>query len=193
MRHTSSPSAMTLRCSDASMICLRPWSPRMHSSTPSAVPSGPTKVTSSRSVERAVSKSPLVQALTYVVTMELASDPDMATSSGLGGHASVSTAPSLRPSPREFVAALVGVGLHLERGVPDPVAVTQDGPGPVEHPVGVGAIPHHEVHGGNVHLRCQRPHMQVVDIDHAVDGLQLRLDPGEVGADRPPRPQTPPA
>jgi methionine-rich copper-binding protein CopC len=83
----------------------------------------------------------------------------------------------LADSPGDVVAAVVRVGLDLEGGMGDVVRAREQFAGLVEDAVAVGAGTDHQVGGHGVHLRRQRPHVEVVDVDDA-------LDVTEVGGER---------
>ncbi len=48
----------------------------------------------------------------------------------------------------------------------DPVLVLEDAAGPVEDRVGIGGSTGHEVDGGHIHLGCEGPHVEIVNVDH---------------------------
>src|SRR3546814_17471760 len=58
--------------------------------------------------------------------------------------------------------------------------LTEQVAGLVEHRVRVGADPHHEVRGRHLHLRGQRPHVQVVHVDHTGEATEIGFDVVEV-------------
>src|SRR5690606_27636158 len=67
----------------------------------------------------------------------------------------------------------VGGRLHLQGGVADAVAGLHDLLRPVENGVGLAVLGDHQVGGRHLHVRRQRPHVEVVDVDHAGDALQV--------------------
>ena len=74
---------------------------------------------------------------------------------------------AVAPSPVELGAPFVVVGLDLDGGVRDVVARASSDARLVEHAVRVGAGADHHVRAGDVHLRRERPHVQVVHVDDA--------------------------
>ena len=82
--------------------------------------------------------------------------------------------------PGHLVAATVVVGLHLQGGVADAVAGEEQVARLVEHAVVVGAGADHEVGAGHLHVRRERPHVQVVHVDDAREGGEVALDGGQV-------------
>ena len=88
-----------------------------------------------------------------------------------------------RPSPVELGAPCVVVGLHLDGGVRD-VVLEEEVARLVEHAVGVGVGPDHHVRAGDVHLRRERPHVEVVHVDDPRERHQVVADRVEVDVRR---------
>src|SRR5262245_10584065 len=65
-------------------------------------------------------------------------------------HSTAGVRRSYRRSPVDLVAAPVVLGLDLERGVAEPVALLEEHTGLVEHPMAVRPDPDHEVRRGHL-------------------------------------------
>ena len=60
----------------------------------------------------------------------------------------------------------------LQCGVSDAV-LAEDGPSLVEYRMGVNGASNHEVHGADIHVRGERPHMEIVNVGDTGDRQQL--------------------
>ena len=74
--------------------------------------------------------------------------------------------------------------LDLQGGMSDAVLIGQQLTGLIEHRMRVGADRNHQVSSGDLHLRRQRPHVQIVNVDNTADASQLGLQLSEIKARR---------
>ena len=70
------------------------------------------------------------------------------------------------------------IRFDLERRMSDPVVLGEQGACPIEHAVRFGAGSDDQMCRHDLHLRGQRPHVEVVHVDNPIDrgdvGLQRR-------------------
>ena len=72
------------------------------------------------------------------------------------------------------------VGFDLQRAVGNPVPLGKQFARPIQNCMRISAGGNHQVRSRDLHLRRQRPHVQIVHVDNTADPSKLGLQLGQI-------------